>query len=210
MHAAILQATAEMRAAPRPLPSSDWMKVISQRGARSLTILWNLSRKLKQSGKYTVRSSDSILNPSATHSYFHGMRRWGDKLGLLDLDERRGDPPWVQLVNGAVDAHCDHQGVLAASLPHLVDDGSEARAAHVGRAGRDALADQTHDVAVQLWRQNAQRGEDVVDLLPVPAVTGGRRWGYHWLTAHITVWHYDVLHAAQVHNVKCFSVLCFS
>lgn len=64
--------------------------------------------------------------------------------------ERRGDPPWVQLVNGAVDAHCDHQGVLAASLPHLVDDGGEAGAAHVGRAGGDALADQTHDVAVQL------------------------------------------------------------
>lgn len=47
MHAAILQATAEMRAAPRPLPSSDWMKVISQWGARSLTVLWNLSRKLR-------------------------------------------------------------------------------------------------------------------------------------------------------------------
>lgn len=30
MHAAILQATAEIRAAPRPLPSSDWMKEISQ------------------------------------------------------------------------------------------------------------------------------------------------------------------------------------
>lgn len=30
MHAAILEATAEMRAAPRPLPSSDWMNVISQ------------------------------------------------------------------------------------------------------------------------------------------------------------------------------------
>ncbi len=41
MQAAILHATAEMRAAPRPLPSSDWMKVISQWGVISNTSLWN-------------------------------------------------------------------------------------------------------------------------------------------------------------------------
>lgn len=46
MHAAILHATAEMRAAPRPLPSSDWMKVISQWGVISHTSLWNRSLKL--------------------------------------------------------------------------------------------------------------------------------------------------------------------
>lgn len=46
MQAAILHATAEMRAAPRPLPSSDWMKVISQWGVISHTSLWNRSLKL--------------------------------------------------------------------------------------------------------------------------------------------------------------------
>lgn len=46
MQAAILQATAEMRAAPRPLPSSDWMKVVSQWGVISHTSLWNRSLKL--------------------------------------------------------------------------------------------------------------------------------------------------------------------
>lgn len=130
MHAAILQATAEMRAAPRPLPSSDWMKVMSQWGAKSRTILWNLSRKLRQNRIKTQSGS--------------GVR------GSLEMSAGRDHPPWVQLVDGAVDAHCDHQGVLAASLPHLVDDGGQAGAAHVGRARGDALAHQAHDVAVQL------------------------------------------------------------
>lgn len=43
---AFLQATAEIRAAPRPLPSSDSMKVISQKGVSLRTLAWNLSLKL--------------------------------------------------------------------------------------------------------------------------------------------------------------------
>lgn len=45
MHA-ILQATAEMSAAPRPLPSSDWMKVMSQPGVSCRTVAWKRSLKL--------------------------------------------------------------------------------------------------------------------------------------------------------------------
>lgn len=48
MRAAILQATAEISAAPRPLPSSDWMKVMSQLGLMSPTTLWNRSLNLEQ------------------------------------------------------------------------------------------------------------------------------------------------------------------
>lgn len=44
---AFLQATAETRAAPRPLPSSDWMKVISQLGVSLRTLAWNRSLKLR-------------------------------------------------------------------------------------------------------------------------------------------------------------------
>lgn len=43
---AFLQATAETRAAPRPLPSSDSMKVISQLGVSLRTLAWNCSLKL--------------------------------------------------------------------------------------------------------------------------------------------------------------------
>lgn len=43
---AFLQATAETRAAPRPLPSSDWMKVISQLGVSLRTLAWKRSLKL--------------------------------------------------------------------------------------------------------------------------------------------------------------------
>lgn len=46
MHA-ILQATAEMSAAPRPLPSSDWMKVMSQPGVSCRTVAWKRSLKLR-------------------------------------------------------------------------------------------------------------------------------------------------------------------
>ena len=48
MQAAFLQATAEISAAPRPLPSSDWMKEISQFGVSSRTTLWKRSLKLKE------------------------------------------------------------------------------------------------------------------------------------------------------------------
>lgn len=44
---AFLRATAETRAAPRPLPSSDWMKVISQLGVSLRTMAWNRSLKLR-------------------------------------------------------------------------------------------------------------------------------------------------------------------
>lgn len=69
---------------------------------------------------------------------------------MLKLWKQTVNPPWVQLVNGSVDAHGDHQGILAASLPHQVDYGGEPRSTHVGRACGHALADQTHDVTVQL------------------------------------------------------------
>lgn len=48
---AILQATAEMRAAPRPLPSSDWMKVMSQPGVSCRTAAWKRSLKLGGHGR---------------------------------------------------------------------------------------------------------------------------------------------------------------
>lgn len=40
------QATAVMRAAPFPLPSSDWMRVTSQSGARSLKVSRMMVEKL--------------------------------------------------------------------------------------------------------------------------------------------------------------------
>ena len=58
MQAAILQATAEMRAAPRPLPSSDWMKVMSQCGVSSRTISWHLSWKLGEEGNQKIRTKE--------------------------------------------------------------------------------------------------------------------------------------------------------
>lgn len=51
---AFLEATAETRAAPRPLPSSDWMKVISQLGVSLRTMAWNRSLKLR--GEAGLRS----------------------------------------------------------------------------------------------------------------------------------------------------------
>lgn len=45
---AFLQATAETRAAPLPLPSSDSMKVISQLGVSLRTLEWNRSLKLNR------------------------------------------------------------------------------------------------------------------------------------------------------------------
>lgn len=84
------------------------------------------------------------------------------------------DPPyslWVQLVDGPIDPDRDLQDVLAAPLPHLVEDPGEPRAAHVGRASRNTLTDQPHDVAVQLRGKNTQRGENVVDLFSIPGVT---------------------------------------
>lgn len=117
---------------------------------------------------------------------------------MLKLWKQTGNPPWVQLVNGSVDAHGDHQGILAASLPHQVDYGGKPRSTHVGRACGHALADQTHNVTVQLWRQNTQRGQDIVDLFPVPTVTGRRRKNRRgvklllMLSAHYCMWLYKM------------------
>lgn len=47
---AFLDATAEIKAAPRPLPSSDSMKVISQLGVSLRTLAWNRSLKLSRGG----------------------------------------------------------------------------------------------------------------------------------------------------------------
>lgn len=52
---AILQATAEMSAAPRPLPSSDWMKVMSQPGVSCRTVAWKRSLKLPKGKKMGSR-----------------------------------------------------------------------------------------------------------------------------------------------------------
>lgn len=93
----------------------------------------------------------------------------------LKVSNKRRSSPRVQLVDRSVNPHRDLQGLLAASLPHQVDHSSEARAAHVSRASGNTLTDQTHNVTVQLRRQNAQRGQDVVDLFSVPSVTGKKR-----------------------------------
>lgn len=87
--------------------------------------------------------------------------------------------PGVELVHRSIHSHGDRQGFLAASLPHQVDDPSEPRAAHVSGACGNTLTDQTHDVTVQLGRQNAQRGQDVVDLFSVPSVTEMRKCKRH-------------------------------
>lgn len=79
--------------------------------------------------------------------------------------------PWVELVDRSINSHRDRQGFLAASLPHQVDYTSKPCATHMSRASGNTLTDQTHNVTVQLWRQNTQRGQDIIDLFSVPTVT---------------------------------------
>lgn len=67
MQAAILHATAEISAAPRPLPSSDWMKVMSQFGVSSRTMLWNLSWKLCSHKKTTKTCTLVLLGAFISH-----------------------------------------------------------------------------------------------------------------------------------------------
>lgn len=106
---AILQATAEMRAAPRPLPSSDWMKVMSQPGVSCRTVAWKWSLKL-----------GSGNTESQMGSRLGGMKgEDGDVTGVW------GSPPGVELVDGAIDTNSDLEGVLAAALPHAVDDAGQ-------------------------------------------------------------------------------------
>lgn len=57
---AFLDATAEIKAAPRPLPSSDSMKVISQLGVSLRTLVWNRSLKLGCS-LYTEPSTPTVM-----------------------------------------------------------------------------------------------------------------------------------------------------
>lgn len=100
MQAAILQATAEMRAAPRPLPSSDWMKVISQWGAKSLTILWNLSRKLRRKHCQVLAETHSFTNPPSLHPlsaypplhWFHCVHIYIQHYQLKEGERRGGGP----------------------------------------------------------------------------------------------------------------------
>lgn len=77
----------------------------------------------------------------------------------------------MQLVNGAVHSHRDHQGLLIAPLSHPVDDAGQSGSAHVSGTRGDALTDQMDDVTVQFRGQDTQRGQDVVNLLTVPTVT---------------------------------------
>lgn len=62
---AFLQATAETRAAPRPLPSSDWMKVISQLGVSLRTLAWKRSLKLRGGGRAGLPSFVPALPPTS-------------------------------------------------------------------------------------------------------------------------------------------------
>lgn len=94
---------------------------------------------------------------------------------VLCIDSSGDSSPGVELVDGSIHPHGDGQGFLPASLSHQVDHASEPCAAHMGRASGNTLTDQTHNVTVQLWGQNAQRGEDVVDLFSVPCVAGRKK-----------------------------------
>lgn len=69
---AILQATAEMRAAPRPLPSSDCKKVMSQPGVSCVTVAWNRSLKL---GKNKEREKRKVC-ASALQSLRCEAKAW--------------------------------------------------------------------------------------------------------------------------------------
>lgn len=57
--------------------------------------------------------------------------------------------PWVELVNGAVHSHRDHQGLLTAPLSHPVDDTSQSCSAHMSGTRGNALTDQMHNITVQ-------------------------------------------------------------
>lgn len=66
---AILHATAEMRAAPRPLPSSDCKKVMSQPGVSCVTVWWNRSLKLGKRKKDGTSVHRILFNGHCWHSF---------------------------------------------------------------------------------------------------------------------------------------------
>lgn len=105
---AILQATAEMRAAPRPLPSSDWMKVMSQPGVSCRTVAWKWSLKLGSGNTESQMGSRLV-----------GRR---ERIGM---SSESGSPPGMELVDRAINTNSDLESVLAAALPHAVDDTSQ-------------------------------------------------------------------------------------
>lgn len=82
----------------------------------------------------------------------------------------------MQLVDGSINPDCDLQSFLAASLPHPVDDTGESGAAHLSGPCGNALTHQSHNITVQLRGENAQRGQDVVDLFSVPSITERRKY----------------------------------
>lgn len=135
----------------------------------SLTTWWNRSRKLENRGTSVSITQITVMNKYSLYIYLHSY---------LCIFRQLRHLLWVQLVDGSVNPNCDLQGVLATSLTHQVDDPSEACATHMSRASGDALTDQPNNVTVQLRGKNSQRGEDVVDLLPVPRITGKPRKGY--------------------------------
>lgn len=75
--------------------------------------------------------------------------------------------PGVQLVHRAVHPHGDLEGLLAAALPHAVDDARQPGGAHLRSPRGHALAHHAHDVAVRARGQQPKGCEDVVDLLAV-------------------------------------------
>lgn len=194
---AFLEATAETRAAPRPLPSSDWMKVISQLGVSLRTMAWNRSLKLR--GEAGLRSLlHGLSRASSAHppETLPAERRVGATPGNPPLHPGLSGPrpeqmeteasalasgqapamgsrpgharaPGVQLVHRSVHAHGDAHHVLAAALAHAVDDARQPRAAHVRGARGHTLAGSAHDVAVSGRGPQPQRAQDIVDLLAV-------------------------------------------
>lgn len=83
-----------------------------------------------------------------------------------------GSPPGMELVDGAIDANRDLEGVLAAALPHAVDDTGQPGRAHLGSPRGHALAHPAHDLAVRPRRQQLKGRQDVVDLLAVVRIAG--------------------------------------
>lgn len=81
----------------------------------------------------------------------------------------------MELVDGSIDPHRDHQGILMAPLSHPVEDAGESCAAHMSGTRGNALADQMDNVTIQSGGKDTQGGQDVVDLLPVPSVTKNQR-----------------------------------
>lgn len=157
---AFLQATADTSAAPRPLPSSDAMKVISQLGVNLRTLAWKRSLKLQRRKARLAGCTGARVctAPAATH---------------CPAKPGPAGAPGVQLVHGAVHAHGDAHDILAAALPHAVDDACQPRSAHVRGARGHALASAPHQVAVGHRRPQSQGAQDVEGLLAVARVAAG-------------------------------------